>query len=188
MALRHLNGFNIPRTVGQRRGSAERRRRRGHVADRGAGHVVHPCAHVVHPCAHVVERHVAAVLAAAAVVGTGRSFRVRRRHLRRRRRVGVVGVVHVPAAYAAAAALLRRFHHFLVFTAPILEPDFHLSLRESEGSGQFGPFGQRQVLRSLEAPIELLQLQTRVDRPRLAHLLPLPVHADARLQRIISGW
>lgn len=38
---------------------------------------------------------------------------------------------------AATSALLRRFHHLLVFTSPVLEPDFHLRLRESQASRQF---------------------------------------------------
>lgn len=56
----------------------------------------------------------------------------------------------------------------------------YLSLSESEGGGQFGPFGQRQVLCALEAAVELLQLQRRIDGARFAHLLALAVDPDSR--------
>jgi len=53
--------------------------------------------------------------------------------------------------------------------------DSYLRLRQSQGAGQLGPFRQGQVLRPLEPPLELLDLQRRVDGARLAHLLALAV-------------
>ena len=46
-----------------------------------------------------------------------------------------------------------------------------LRLSESQRGGQLRSFRQRQVLSTLESPVELLQLKTRVDRPRFAHFL-----------------
>lgn len=44
----------------------------------------------------------------------------------------------------------------------------HLGLGEAELCSQLGPLGQRQVLRVLETLVQVLQLQARVDGPRLA--------------------
>lgn len=43
-------------------------------------------------------------------------------------------------ATTATPALLRRLHHLLVFTPPVLEPDFHLRLRESEAGRELRSF------------------------------------------------
>lgn len=58
----------------------------------------------------------------------------------------------------------------------------YLCLREAERGGQLGPLWQRQVLGALEATVQLLQLQTRVDGPRLAHLLALAIHPQLVVQ------
>lgn len=47
----------------------------------------------------------------------------------------------------------------------------HLGLGEAELRCQLGPLGQRQVLRVLEALVQVLQLQAGVDGPGLAQLL-----------------
>ncbi len=58
----------------------------------------------------------------------------------------------------------------------------YLCLGEPEGGGELGALRQREVLRALEALVELLQLQGAVDGPRLAHLLPLAaVHSQLLL-------
>lgn len=59
----------------------------------------------------------------------------------------------------------------LVFGAFVLKPDLYLGLGEAELRRQLGPLGQRQVLRVLEALVQVLQLQARVDGPGLAQLL-----------------
>lgn len=59
----------------------------------------------------------------------------------------------------------------------------YLCLSESQRSGEFGAFGQRQVLCPLESSVELLQLQARVDGPGLAHLLSLAVHPETAVLR-----
>lgn len=51
----------------------------------------------------------------------------------------------------------------------------YLSLRQPQRAGQLGPLRQRQVLRPLEPALQLLDLERRVDGPRLAHLLALAV-------------
>ena len=57
-----------------------------------------------------------------------------------------------------------------------VEPESYLSLGEAEGAGQLGPFRKGQVLRPLEPPLQLLDLQRGVDRPGLPHLLALAVY------------
>lgn len=47
-------------------------------------------------------------------------------------------------------------HDLLVFRSFILEPDFHLCLREAQFGGQVGPLGQGEVLGLLEALVESL--------------------------------
>lgn len=144
--IAHLDqtGFGVhPRTGRAERRTArpataaaqQRRRRRRQIADGRAGRVVLLLLLlvVVHHrpgmlllllllvrmlLAHGrVERQVTDIVAA---LRTGRSaFRFGWRHLRRRcRRVGVQS--------AASAHLLSRFHHLLVFTPSVLEPNFHL--------------------------------------------------------------
>ena len=51
----------------------------------------------------------------------------------------------------------------------------YLRLREAEGGRELGPLRQGEVLRPLEPALQLLNLQRRVDRPRLPHLLPFAV-------------
>ncbi len=51
----------------------------------------------------------------------------------------------------------------------------YLSLGEPQGGRQLRSFGQGQVLRALEPPLQLLDLQRRVDGARLPHLLALAV-------------
>ena len=51
----------------------------------------------------------------------------------------------------------------------------YLRLREAEGGRQLRPLWQGEVLRPLEPALQLLDLQRRVDRPRLPHLLPFAV-------------
>lgn len=51
----------------------------------------------------------------------------------------------------------------------------YLRLREAEGGGELRPLRQGEVLRPLEPALQLLDLQRRVDRPRLPHLLPFAV-------------
>ena len=53
----------------------------------------------------------------------------------------------------------------------------YLSLGETEIGCQLGSLGQSQVLRPLESSFKLLDLQGRVDCPRLPHLFPLTVHS-----------
>ena len=48
------------------------------------------------------------------------------------------------------------FFNPLIFSPPVLEPDFNLGLREPENGGQFGPAGAGHVLCRLE-----FQLQTK---------------------------
>ena len=59
----------------------------------------------------------------------------------------------------------------------------YLRLGEPEGGCERGSFRQREVLRSLEAPVELLQLQARVDGARLARLLAFLAGAPGRVER-----
>ena len=54
----------------------------------------------------------------------------------------------------------------------------YLRLRQAQLGRQIGAFGQRQVLRLLEALVQHLQLQAGVDGPRLPDLLPFAVNAD----------
>lgn len=86
------------------------------------------------------------------------------------------------SATASSAALLLGLEHFLVFGAPVLEPDLDLRLRESQGGGKFGALWQGEVLGPLEPPVELLKLEARVDGAGLAHLLSLAVHP----QRVVK--
>ena len=51
----------------------------------------------------------------------------------------------------------------------------YLRLREAEGGRELRPLRQGEVLRPLEPALQLLNLQRRVDRPRLPHLLPFAV-------------
>ena len=51
----------------------------------------------------------------------------------------------------------------------------YLRLREAEGGRQLRPLWQGQVLRPLEPALQLLDLQRRVDGPRLPHLLAFTV-------------
>ncbi len=67
----------------------------------------------------------------------------------------------------------------LIFCRP------YLRLRESQRGRQLGPLRQRQVLRALEPPLQLLDLQRGVDGPRLAHLLALAV--DPRQLAILDA-
>lgn len=53
----------------------------------------------------------------------------------------------------------------------------YLSLREAETSRQLGALGQSEILRPLEALVQRLQLQTRVDRSRLSNLLPFAIYS-----------
>ncbi len=53
----------------------------------------------------------------------------------------------------------------------------YLSLRNAEAGGQLRALGQRQVLRAVEPPLQLLDLQRGVDGARLADLLALAVDA-----------
>lgn len=68
----------------------------------------------------------------------------------------------------------------------------HLRLGEAELRGQLGPLGQRQVLRVLETLVQVLQLQIRVDGPRLAELLGRGLRAPLRglqgQQRLLRVW
>ena len=51
----------------------------------------------------------------------------------------------------------------------------YLRLREAEGGRQLRPLREGQVLRPLEPALQLLDLQRRVDGPRLPHLLAFAV-------------
>lgn len=62
----------------------------------------------------------------------------------------------------------------------------HLRLREAEAGGQFGAFGQRQVLGALKPPVELLELQGTVDGAGLAHFLALAVHPQAGVLALVG--
>lgn len=68
----------------------------------------------------------------------------------------------------------------------------HLGLGEAELRGQLGPLGQRQVLRVLETLVQVLQLQARVDSPRLAELLGRGLRALLRglrgQRRLLRVW
>lgn len=55
----------------------------------------------------------------------------------------------------------------------------NLRLGESQAGCELGSLGQRQVLGPLKPPVQLLQLQTAVDRPWLSHLLALAVSQGA---------
>lgn len=57
----------------------------------------------------------------------------------------------------------------------VIAVDAYLRLSESQRCSQLCPLRQRQVLRPLEPPLELLDLQRGVDCPRLPHLLALAV-------------
>ena len=52
----------------------------------------------------------------------------------------------------------------------------YLCLCEAESGGKLRSFRQRQVLGALEPPLQLLDLQRRVDGPRLPHLLALAIY------------
>ena len=68
----------------------------------------------------------------------------------------------------------------------------HLRLGEAELRGQLGPLGQRQVLRVLETLVQVLQLQTRVDGPRLPELLGrglwVPLRGLRGQRRLLRVW
>lgn len=68
----------------------------------------------------------------------------------------------------------------------------HLRLGEAELRSQLGPLGQRQVLRVLETLVQVLQLQTRVDGPRLPELLGRGLWAPLRglrgQRRLLRVW
>lgn len=100
---------------------------------------------------------------------------------------GRIGLTWLPHTARGCATLL---HDLLVLGAAVLEPNLHLSLCESERSGKFGSFRQRQILRSLEPPVELLELQTGVNSSRLPHLLPFTVDPQLflHLTLVVSGW
>ena len=59
--------------------------------------------------------------------------------------------------------------------SPIVERVSYLRLSEAEGGRQLRPLRQGQVLRPLEPALQLLDLQRRVDGPRLPHLLAFAV-------------
>ncbi len=56
-----------------------------------------------------------------------------------------------------------------------VERSSYLSLGEPEGGGQLGSFGQSQILRPLETPFQLLNLEAGIDGSRLPHLLAFAV-------------
>ena len=60
---------------------------------------------------------------------------------------------------------------------PSILPSY-LRLGEAQLGSQVGPLGQGEVLGLLEALVQRLELQARVDGPRLADLLALPVQPD----------
>lgn len=60
----------------------------------------------------------------------------------------------------------------------------HLCLCQAERSGEFGPLGQGEILGALEAAVELLQLQTRVDGARFSHLL---LATQLQLMRLLAN-
>ncbi len=63
----------------------------------------------------------------------------------------------------------------------------YLSLRNAQARRQLGPLGQRQVLRPLEPPLQLLDLQRGVDGARLADLLALAVDPGDYLAMLDVG-
>lgn len=68
----------------------------------------------------------------------------------------------------------------------------HLCLGEAKLRGQLGPLGQSQVLRVLETLVQALQLQTRIDGPRLPELLGRGLRAPLRglrgQRRLLGVW
>lgn len=62
----------------------------------------------------------------------------------------------------------------------------YLRLGETEAGGQFGAFGQRQVLGALKPPVELLELQGTVDGAGLAHFLALAVHSQPGVLALVG--
>lgn len=66
-------------------------------------------------------------------------------------------------------------HDLFVFGSFVLEPYFHLGLRQAQFGCQVGSLGQGEVLGLLEALVERLELQAGVNGPRLPDLLPLPI-------------
>lgn len=130
--------------VGLPGGGRRRRRRRGcRVVRIRGGHVVRP-----------VEESVLVRGEAPGAVGTGARATGRRRPLRHRRRVHVhPGVLLLPLG------------------APILEPDFHLCLRQTQTQGEVQPFAHTQVPGGLELVLEgdeLLVGEGGARPPRLA--------------------
>ena len=61
------------------------------------------------------------------------------------------------------------------FSSSFLDPASYLSLCNAQCCRQLCPFRQRQVLRPLEPPLQLLDLEGGVDGPGLPDLLPLSV-------------
>ena len=59
--------------------------------------------------------------------------------------------------------------------ASVLEPYFHLGLRELEVLGQVSPFGGRQILLMAELPLQLNDLSVREGSP-------------GALLRLFGGW
>lgn len=68
-------------------------------------------------------------------------------------------VVHVPLR--AGASLLVLLLHALVLGAPVLEPDFHLRLREVQRLGECLPLRAHHILIALECVLQLQQLRRR---------------------------
>ena len=60
-------------------------------------------------------------------------------------------------------------------------PSPYLCLGDAEAGGELRALGQGQVLRPLEPTLQLLDLQARVDRPRLPDLLPLSIDSSDQL-------
>lgn len=87
---------------------------------------------------------------------------------------------HAAAAYAWAAGVLLKLR------ATILEPYFHLSLRQAQIVRQLCAIGQIQILSLIEFVIESLELLARVYRTRFARLLALR-QCDTRCGGIVAA-
>ena len=57
----------------------------------------------------------------------------------------------------------------------------YLCLRDPEAGCKLGSFGQGKVLGALEPPLQLLDLQRRVNAPWLPDLLPLSIDSSDQL-------
>jgi len=67
-------------------------------------------------------------------------------------------------------------HQLLVLGSPILKPDLHLSLGQTQIYRQLRALWQPKVLGPLKSSLEMLDLEGGVDCSRLSHFLSLTIH------------